>query len=142
MVKYQSITTDGVHHDVANFLTEIFFINKYGIFPPYAWRKNGSLAIEWPKTLSIIRKIINQYNVSPQQISWYLLNFQPKSLSEKDFGKLVYRVRKSFGYLPIDKLYDIYNKHFCNNQPLIIQRDYQKKNKKKTLLELLESMEL
>ena len=124
-MKYQSITTPEVQHDVSNFLTEIFFLNKHGLYKPYAWRKGNALAKDWPKIVSIFRKLVKTHRILPEQLAWYLYKYQPKSIDIDSFGLMVWRIRKLFGKYSLKKIHSIYSAKFCNSaNDLIIINDY------------------
>jgi hypothetical protein len=110
--KYQSISTPTVYHDAFNFLTEIYFINIYGKIKPFSWRKGSFLSFKWPKTVAIFRKIIRDFDIKDEKIAWYLHTFKPKSLEAKQFGLLVWKIKKSFKNMSLEDLKIIYDEKY------------------------------
>lgn len=112
MSKYQSVTTPSVQHDATNFLTEIFFLNKYGALPEYPWRKGKPLAKEWGGTVSLIRKLIKVHHVDAEQIGWYMHEHLPKKMDSKSFGLMVWKIKKLFRHIDLSYLERLYAEKF------------------------------
>jgi len=108
MDKFKSITTQGIKHDAANLLTEILLLNKYGDLEPYCWRKNHSMAKEWPKSLALIRKLIKSFDIKPEQIAWFFYKTRPKEINSKEFGLVAWQIRRLFPQMPLGKIHGIY----------------------------------
>jgi len=144
MKKYCSISTPNVFHDVFNILTEIYFINIYGQLKPFSWRKGNSLSKKWPKILSVFKKIIIDFDISEEKIAWYLFTYKPKLLQAKDFGMLVWRVRRSFKDMSVDCLVDIYKEKYKDlNFVVSFNESYTetKQEVKNDLLSILNNLE-
>jgi len=129
MSKYQSVTTPDVQHDATNFLTEIFFLNKYGGLPPYPWRKGKPLAKEWGRIVSLLRKLIKTHKVSPEQIAWYLHTFTPPTMDPKSIGLMVWnlkKIKRLFRRLSLSYLCSLYTEKFKTTDQgyMSVQDDY------------------
>ena len=112
MSKYQSVTTPEVQHDSTNFLTEIFFLNKYGALPQYPWRKEYSFSKEWGKTVSLFRKLIKTHHIKSEQIAWYLHTYLPKKIDAKSFGLMVWKIKTLFKHISLSYLQSLYTEKF------------------------------
>lgn len=148
MGKFQSITTQEVEHDVVNLLTEILLLNKYGSLESYCWRKGRSMAKEWPKSLSLIRRLIKSNGIAPEQLAWYFYKYLPKEISSKDFGLVAWKVKKLFPKMSIAKIHRIYiEKYKPEDQGYFALKEQskpvetQKVPKKAGLLDLLDQLE-
>lgn len=117
MDKFQSLTTQEVKHDVANLLTEILLLNKYGNLESYCWRKGHSMAKEWPKSLSLIRRLIKSNGIKPEQLAWYFYKFSPKEINPKEFGLVAWKVKRLFPKMPISKIHGIYIERHKSEDP-------------------------
>lgn len=148
MPKYQSITTPNVQHDPTNFLTEIFFLNKYGALPQYPWRKGNFIAKEWGSIVSIFRKLIKVHHVDPEQIGWYLHEYLPKKIDSRSFGLMVWQIKKLFHRIDLDYLQRLYDEKFkkINKNYMNIKDDFasipiKEDSGKKDLLSILKDLE-
>jgi hypothetical protein len=147
MSKYQSITTSGVKHDPTNFLTEVYFLNKYGALPQYPWRKEQPLAKEWGKVVSIFRKILKVHKIQPEQIGWYLHSFKPCTIDAKSFGLMVWKIKRLFKTTSLDYLSEFYSnkfKHISDGYMSVKDQYAQpsvREKKDKDLLSILEELE-
>jgi len=148
MSKYQSITTPSIQHDDTNFLTEIFFLNKYGALPQYPWRKGNPLAKEWGKIVSLLRKLIKVHHIDASQIAWYLHEHLPKQLDSKSFGLMVWKIKKLFRRTDLSYLQRLYAEKFktTDKSHLNIKDEFApvpvtEKRKAKDLLSILKELE-
>lgn len=138
-LSYGSLTTPDFSHDESNFLTELLLVvNNYtpGEFP---WR--GKYKMFWGKNLSVIKKLQKDpFEISPEQICWYIVNRAPQEISSKEFAKLAYSCRKLFRFLPLENARVSLLQKIEDNRK-IIQIPSAPIKKKQTLEEFLKGLE-
>lgn len=147
-MKLQSITTKAVKHDVANFLVEIFLLGKYGKLEPYCWRKGHSMFKEWPKLLSVFKRLIKTHSIKAEQLAWYIYKYEPKEIDSESFGLFVWKVRKLFKTQTLQHINKVYLARY-EDQKLGYSHTFDKKyadinnsiNKPKNLVDVLKSLE-
>lgn len=98
----------------------------------------------WPKILSVLKKIIVDFDIDSEKIAWYLFIYKPKLLQAKDFGLLIWRIRKSFKNMSIDCLVDIYKEKYKSLDFIVsFNESYseQKKENQSDLISILNDLE-
>ena len=115
MIRYKSISTPSVNHDVSNFLVEIFLLNRYGMLEEYCWRKGHPNTTEWSFLLPLFKKLLKVHKIEPEQLAWFLHFHTPKSIDKDTVGLFIYnlkRIKKLFKRIPLDKLRQLYEEKF------------------------------
>ncbi len=80
----------------------------YGeMLPPYSWRKNNFLASEWPRVLSLFKRLLKKIKVRPANLIWYFLNVKNKTDLSK-VGSFVWDVRSAVSSFPQPTIDDVY----------------------------------
>lgn len=136
---YQSLTTENFSHDPSNFLTEILLVLNNPNVPDFPWRKEYK--VFWGKNLSLIKKLQNSpFNISIEQLCWYIINNAPKELSSKDFAKAAYMCRKLFKKMDLSTARTLVLQKIRLNDS-VINIPSAKITKKRTLEEFLKDIE-
>jgi len=141
-MKYKSITSENIEHDEANILTELLFLNHDLNIQPYPWR-DKIYAKKWGKTVSLIKKLIRDFQLSPEQIAFYIYKCKPISLSEKEFGKAATVAKKLLRFLNLSQLVETYRnrRNLIRSEPVSDLLNFHKPAKKKSLLQLIKDIE-
>lgn len=71
-------------------------INRYGMIPSGAWRKDSALANEWGGVVKIVKKLSQIMALDPMQIAWYVRKYRVVTLDYKEFGLVRYKITKYF----------------------------------------------
>ncbi len=104
-MKYQSLTTPTLEHDIANLLTEMIFLNRDIKAPPYVWKTCGR---DWGKTVSVIKKMMRDFELTADQIAFYIHRCRPVKLDGVAFGKMAVVAKKLFQRYDLQSLIDQY----------------------------------
>lgn len=104
-MKYKSPTTPQVNHDSSNLLAEVILLNKYKNLPLFCWR--DSFKNEWSELVKVIRKLL-KINIGEEQLAWYIKKYNIETLSFKDFGLFVFKIRKFFKRINLQELSSYY----------------------------------
>jgi hypothetical protein len=79
---------------VANWLTEIYFINRYGFLEEFAWRKGKPLAEEWGKVLVAVKNIIGKLKVKPACLLYLIGIKKLDNLDYEQFGLIRWKAQR------------------------------------------------
>ena len=143
MIKYQSITTPSIKHDVYNILTEFVYLNKFGNTGEFPWREKGKEF--WSNTISVLKKLMSKYEISPDQMAFYIYKCRPKDLSGSEFAQATVVPKILFKRLKLTELVEHYKQsHNLKIDSVMIQASYKRpsqENRPKTLLELMKELE-
>lgn len=141
--KYQSLTSPSVLHDKYNLLVEIYFLNKKGLLEEFPWRKGHSCYNEWPLTLSLLKKLINQHGIDAEHLAWYFSKFRISNIDSKNFGLFAWKVKRIFSRVNLNSLKDIYKIRYNLNKT-VEDLEYANKSlpaRNKSLLDILKEIE-
>jgi predicted enzyme involved in methoxymalonyl-ACP biosynthesis len=104
--KYQSITTPDLKHDAANMLTELILINKDPMVSPYPWSHQHK--VWWGKTVSAIKKLTKQFNITTDQLAFYVYRCRPVEIDGPEFAKMAVVAKKLFRKYDLQELVALY----------------------------------
>lgn len=146
MIKFDSLTSPNIKHDVFNLLTEVYLLDYFkGDVPPYSWRKGQVYSFTWPRILALIKKLCKIHRITPENIAWYFVHFKHGA----DFKNIKLFVSDmkclSDHSMPIREIHDLYKNKYAditgsiNCIPYIYQTD--KSQRKTQLLDLLRELE-
>ncbi len=107
--RFQSPSTEDVAHDVYNLLVEAIMINRYGLIPSGAWRKDSVLNVEWSGMVKIVKRLCKTMEVEPAKLAWYIKRYKITNLNYEEFGLVRYRVGKIFGRANLNEFQQHYS---------------------------------
>lgn len=105
--KHPSPSTNGVSHDLPNFIVEAILINRYGALPEGGWRKGGPFAKDWGQLLTKVKRV-SKLGVDTQQLAWFVQFYKITDLDYKEFGLLRWKIQKYFKWCNIEKFVAYY----------------------------------
>lgn len=149
-ISFTSPSSPKVRHDAANLITEGIMINKYGVLPPYSWRKGQALAGEWGQIVVKVKRIIKSLNIDARRLAWYVKRYRPTDLDYEEFGLLKWKVNTYFKWYNLDWFTQYYTE--LQKQAEATSSDYVERtrgykmkedapSKRKTLTDILEELE-
>lgn len=103
---YQSLTTPEVYHDDANILTELVLLNNDPLVETFPWR--GQYRKFWSKNVILIKKLMRDFELTPDQLAFYIYHCSPLEISAKEFAKATIVPKKLFRKFNLQQLYDLY----------------------------------
>lgn len=103
---YQSITTPDLRHDPSNMITELILLNRDWNPGPYPWK--GKYRAFWGKTVAVVRRMIRDHGLSPDQIAFYVYRCNPTEINGEEFGKVVTVAKKLFQRYDLQGLVESY----------------------------------
>lgn len=103
---FQSITTPQVNHDPSNMITELILLNRDWNPGPYPWR--GKYRRFWSSTVAVVRRMIRDFDLSPDQIAFYVYRCNPTELNGEEFAKVVTVAKKLFQRYDLEGLVESY----------------------------------
>jgi hypothetical protein len=107
MTKYISITSPDVEHDAANMITELILLNDSLDIPTNPWRLPKYRAF-WGRTVSCIRKLMKDYELTPDQLAFYVKRCCPRKITSSEFAKAAVVARKLFRTEDLSDVVQIY----------------------------------
>jgi hypothetical protein len=147
--RYESPSTPGVSHDLANFIVEAILINRYGALPQGSWRKDGIFAKQWGQLLMKVKRV-GKMGVVGQQMAWFVQFYKITDLDYKEFGLLRWKIQKYFKWCNVDR----FTAHYFSLHKTLVGKTsnyventtgYKTKeastNRKKTLSDILKELE-
>jgi hypothetical protein len=108
MQKYKSITSPDIQHDASNMITELILINREGYVGEYPWR--GKHKAFWGKTVAVVRKLIKNFELDPDQLAFYVYRCDPVEIDGVEFAKAAVITKKLFHKFDLAGLVEIYAK--------------------------------
>ncbi len=144
-MKYQSITTEAVQHDAANAITELIILNGDLMADPYPWRKGQRHQRLWIQTVGIIKKLMGSpYNLTADQLAFYVYRCAPKKVSQGEFGKMAVVAKKLLRKMDLEQLMQTYRDRRVRLKPDSTEKITFKAERvqgPKNLLELIRELE-
>lgn len=137
-VSYTSITSPPLRHNLANTLTELILLNKVAAPGEFPWR--STYKEWWGETVSCIRKLMKTFNITGDQIAWYIYKCQPTELNGTEFAKLAVVAKKLFQKYDIEQLHRIYAERYRAGQDVVLY-SYSVPKKTKSLSEFIKELE-
>ncbi len=139
MKKYKSITTPDIQHDAPNALTELILLNKDIKTPEYPWKTDSKKF--WIKTVACLRKLMKQFNISEDQLAFYIFKCAPQSIDQKEFAKAAVLAKQILREEDLSNLMDIYRsrKRKVDENSTVGINMFAKP--RKTLMQLLKELE-
>lgn len=149
--RYASPSSPEVRHDPANLIAEGIMINKYGVLPPYPWRKGQPLKEEWGEVVIKVKRIIKALGVDARRLAWYVKRYRATDLDYEEFGLLKWKVNTYFRWYNLDWFSNYYTE--LQKQTEAISSDYVERTqgykmkeepvakRRKTLTDILEELE-
>jgi len=124
-------------------------INRYGLIPSGAWRKNSALNTEWSEAVKVIKRLCKSMKIDPAKLAWYIKKFRVVELNYEEFGLVRYKINKSFGRENLESFrqhYDTVYKSQIGEVSSYVEATTSYKMKepsqqKKTLQEILQEIE-
>ena len=109
-MRFNSITTDNILHDVPNILTELVFINRYGLLDQAPWREKHKT--EWGKIVAALKKIIKIHKISADQMAFYIYHCQPTEINSTEFAKMAVVAKRLFQSYDLNYLVELYRSRY------------------------------
>ena len=143
MNKYQSVTTPSVQHDTYNILTELIFLNRFGNVGQFPWR--GEHKKFWSDTVCALKKLMRDFDITADQMAFYIHKCRPKELSNAEFAKATFVPKLLFQKLDLLGLISVYKEKYTLKDDLGMTRASYKHGteepKQKTLMDLMRELE-
>lgn len=136
-MKFKSITAPSVEHDAPNMITELLFLNKEHKIIDHPWR--GSHRLWWSKTVSAIKKLMRDHNISEDQLAFYVFKCSPTEISSEEFAKAAVVAKKLFKKYNLNELVEHYRSHYKISDDFIVLKIKESKQPK-SLLEFLKEL--
>lgn len=95
--RYKSPSTEDVAHDASNLLVEALMINRYGLIPSGAWRKDSVLQKEWSELVKVVKRLCKSMSIDPAKLAWYIQKYRVGSLDYEEFGLVRWKIDRIFG---------------------------------------------
>lgn len=96
-MQYDSATSKGVKHDAANAITELIFINAQTErnlpISDSPW-KNKNVRAFWSKTVSAVKKLMRDFEITPDQLAFYVHRCNPIEIDGVEFAKAAVVAKK------------------------------------------------
>lgn len=128
--KYESVLVPSTKHDPFNMMTELIFINSGKEFELSPWKSHR---VWWSKTVSVLKKINRDHGVAVDQLAFYIFRCRPRTIADKEFGKMAVVAKKLFRYYDLTQLVDLYRASFKPSTSVVIDTPKQQvKNKSLT----------
>lgn len=138
--KYESITTPNLEHDQANMLVEFIWLNRDVLAEPYPWKGEGGA--DWGKMVAAIKKLMKPpYNLSPEQIAFYIWKCKPHFIDSFQFAKMAVVARKLFRRYKLDEVHRLYCDRRRDTRGSGLEQVTYKQEKPKSLLTFLRELE-
>lgn len=142
MKKYKSLTTPNIEHDAFNLLAEFIYLNKFGNNELFPWR--GEAKNFWSKTVASIKKLIRDFDITIDQMAFYIYSCHPKEINNAEFAKATIVPKILFQRFNLHELLSIYAEKFSKTIDGLEGASYKRnedQSKHKTLLELIKELE-
>lgn len=138
-MKYKSITTPNIDHDAANAITELILLNKDINIQEYPWRTSHKTF--WGKTVSAIRKLIRDFNITEDQLAFFIFKCAPQEISGEEFAKAAVVAKKLLQKYDLSQLMELYRNRRAKSKVSSIEISEYSYIKPKSLLTLLKELE-
>ncbi len=139
-MKYQSITTPSIQHDAPNLLVEFMVLNKELQTEPFPWKSDYQKF--WGKSISCIKKLIRDFDLTEDQLGWYIFRCRVTQIDEKSFAKAAVVAKKLFKEADLSSLREEYLTLRANSRLSSLDIvPYKKPKARKSLLEFLKDLE-
>jgi hypothetical protein len=135
---FTSITSQGILHDKANFLTELMLLNSNLLVKDFPWRKHP---IVWGKSVACIKKLVRDFGISYEQLGCYIYRCSVTKIDANNFAKMAVMAQKLIPSIELGQIRDIYVEKRSDLQKCTSNNIAYKKNKTKSLHQFLEELE-
>jgi len=97
----------------------------------------------WSQTVSLVRKIMKDFDIDAEQMAFYIYKCRPKDLNKSEFAKATFIPKILFKRFKLDELIDLYRSTYAIQDDGLAKATYQHmpETKTKTLLDLLKEIE-
>lgn len=139
-MKYKSITSPNIEHDVANLLTEFLYLNKDITISNFPWR--GEEGKRWGKTVAIFKKLMKHpYELDCEQMAFYIWKCKPHEIDQREFAKIAVVAKKLFQKYSLEEVSRLYSDKRKSLKDSGLSEMGYKTSKPRSLLTFLKELE-